>query len=159
MLLFRFDNVPRFPQEFLATPFRSALLFSALCLCFAAGCGSGGGDAPELGTVSGTVTLDGSPLRGAMVTFYPAAGRASFGETDAQGRYELSYKTDVPGAVVGQHTVRITTADPQAVAGGESTETLPAVYNSRSTLSARVEAGENSRDFQLMSRPEGNGGG
>lgn len=45
---------------------------------FAGGCGSGVA-LPELGTVSGVVTLDGKPLPGVTVKFVPANGRTSSG--------------------------------------------------------------------------------
>ena len=113
------------------------------------GCG-GGGDMPDLGTVTGVVTLDGQPLSGAQVTFSPESGRPSTAETGGDGSYTLQFTVDEPGAVVGTHTVRINTAvdgrdDPK-------TEQVPAKYNSKTELTAKVESGKNELDFDLMSK-------
>lgn len=83
---------------------------SVVLICVAAflvtGCGRS--DLPELGTVSGVVTLDNEPLPNAIVNFSPtAAGRPSTAETDSEGKYSLLYLTDVEGAVVGEHTVTV----------------------------------------------------
>lgn len=69
--------------------------------------------------VSGLVTLDGQPLAGATINFQPItdkatasqAGIGSYGKTDEQGRYTLRLiDPDQPGALVGKHTVTVTTA-------------------------------------------------
>jgi hypothetical protein len=104
---------------------------------------------PPLGRVSGTVSLDGETLANATVRFTPTGpGRTSEGTTDADGRYELRYLRDIPGANIDQHTVRITTAS--EANGGR--ERLPRRYNSHSQLEARVVAGTNSLDFDLRSQ-------
>lgn len=69
------------------------------------GCGSD--DQPELGKVSGLVTLDGKPLPHVEITFAPDVGRPSYGETADDGKYELNYVRDIQGAKVGRHTVTI----------------------------------------------------
>ena len=103
---------------------------------------------PPLGRVSGTVRLDGEPLANATVLFSPAGqGRTSQGVTDTQGRYELCYLRDIPGANVDQHTVRITTACEEN--GGR--ELLPSRYHAHTDLEARVVAGRNVFDFELRS--------
>ena len=112
-----------------------------------AGCGGSGA---SLGTVEGTVTLDGASLVGANVGFQPAEGSASFGVTDGSGHYELYFAGDTKGAVLGLHTVRITTPspsedDPQQHAG------VPAKYNTQTELTATVEKGSNKIDFTLTS--------
>jgi hypothetical protein len=80
--------------------------FTLVLLAVLAGCGPSG---PEVAPVSGRVTLDGQPLASADVSFQPdGAQRASSGRTNADGRYQLMYKRGQPGALVGEHTVRIT---------------------------------------------------
>ncbi len=65
--------------------------------------------------VSGVVTLGGEPLANATVSFAPqgdgfdVAGPGSSGTTDESGEYELRTFKDDRGAVVGSHTVRIST--------------------------------------------------
>jgi hypothetical protein len=104
---------------------------------------------PPLGLVSGTVTLDGVPLAGAIVRFTPAGpGRTSEGITDADGHYELRYLRAIAGANIDQHAVRITTASEEN--GGR--ELLPPRYHSRTQLEARVVSGLNDLDFALRSQ-------
>jgi hypothetical protein len=104
---------------------------------------------PLLGLVSGTVRLDSEPLANATVRFTPAGpGRTSEGITDADGRYELRYLRDIPGANIDHHIVRITTAS--EANGGR--ELLPPRYHARSQLEARVVTGTNHHDFDLRSQ-------
>lgn len=71
------------------------------------GCG-GGADHPPVAEVTGVVTKQGQPLVGARVEFYPVnKGAASYGKTDAQGKFELRYSTGGPGAAVDTHSVTI----------------------------------------------------
>jgi len=121
----------------------------------AAGC-SQSGDRPSIGAVTGTVTLDGQPLAGAWVIFYPDGGRCSGGITDELGKYELLYLDDVKGAKVGHHKVVISTLmqpvdSPDGVAKGER---VPRNYNSltSTTLEASVEPRSNIFDFPLESK-------
>jgi len=131
--------------------FCGAAMFLALGLL--AGCG--GQDGPPRGTVSGKVTLDGQPLAGATVTFYPEGGRPSVGITDESGNYELAYTADKSGAAVGKHTVRITTAQisGEGVSPDKMKEKLPAKYNDQSELTVEVASGSNQNvNFDLTSK-------
>jgi hypothetical protein len=112
-----------------------------------AGCGRGDPPPLELGTVTGTVTLDGKPLPRAVVKFTPSidGGRTSVGVTDVAGRYALEYTATTKGANVGVHEVRISTA----ALDGSPNERVPAKFNSETTLSADVRSGENVFDFAL----------
>lgn len=119
------------------------------------GCGGGDSFKPELGLVSGSVTLNGKPAPELNVTFEPQGevgkksivGSASTAMTDAQGKYELKYGgTGAKGAVVGKHVVRIESAAGGGPAGGESgvvAVMIPDTYNTNSTLKADVVAGNN----------------
>lgn len=120
----------------------------AMAVCTAsAGCSRS--DRPPLGRVGGTVTLDGSPLSGALVVFVPdGPGRSAIATTDAAGRYELSFLRDIAGANVGTHSVRITTATEDR--GGK--EILPDRYHAKTELKATVKAGTNTLDFPLESK-------
>lgn len=139
-----------------------AKLGTLALLCFAAvGCASG-----DVGTVTGTVHLDGKPLEGAMITFYPQIpagadamekGGASAGLTDADGKYELIYNRDVKGAEVGKHLVYIETAVEGSGYGEGRAEEVPKRYNSESELEVEVKPGRNTIDFlDLTSEGEKN---
>jgi hypothetical protein len=114
---------------------------------FVSGCGRSG---PGLGAVSGKVTLDGQPLHGATVEFQPSEGRGSFGVTDAQGLYQLSFTEAQQGAVLGKHTVRITSDNEDD--DRKSDARIPARYNRLSELTAEVQAGSNECSFELQSK-------
>ncbi|MGY8771700.1 MAG: carboxypeptidase-like regulatory domain-containing protein [Pirellulales bacterium] len=119
---------------------QSSLLLLA---CFLIGCG--GGDYSDLGTVSGTVTLDGQPLSNATVEFQPAEGRPSIGISDTSGNYTLEFSFNNPGASIGSHTVSITTAEARVK------EKLPAKYHTKSELKEEVQGGSNTFDLHLTS--------
>jgi hypothetical protein len=122
-------------------------LAAALCVPLVLGCGHG--DRPPLGTVHGTVTLDGKPLAGAGVLFQPVEpGRASAGVTDADGRYELVYIRRDKGAKVGAHLVKITPAKRQP---GQSELATPR-HPAQGPLHAEVKPGDNTFDFPLSSK-------
>lgn len=124
-----------------------SLLIGALML---PGCGGGSGDTPELGQVTGVVTLDGQPLPKANVEFAPASGRPSFGETDEDGRYSLEYLAGHAGAVVGSNTVKISTGGYGEA--GPIPEKVPARYHAKSELKADVKPGSNDLNFDLRSK-------
>lgn len=73
-----------------------------LCL-LAAGCSGG----PKLAEVEGVVKLNGKPLSGIQLEFWPeGSGPRSIGVTDEQGRFTLSSDDGKKkGAVVGKHKV------------------------------------------------------
>ena len=103
------------------------------------------GDRPELGEVTGVVTLDGEPLANASIAFTQKGFRPSVGHTDSEGRYELVYIRDIKGVAVGTHLVRIR----QFGKPGR----VPARYDTQSELTREVQAGENIINFELMSEP------
>jgi len=118
------------------------------------GCGPGG---PAVGQVEGTVTLDGEPVAGAIVTFVPVeGGRNSMAETDESGHYVLEYTGGKPGALVGKHKVRISTyQEPEEDDSGQLVggvpEKIPAKYNEQTTLEVEVKRGKQTIDFELTS--------
>jgi hypothetical protein len=135
---------------------------SALAAMILTGCGP---DMPDnVSRVSGTVTLEGQPLPGALVTFVPQkqGGSTSLGKTDDVGKYTLSYGGDIQGAEIGSHKVTITTyssgspdSDPPLP---KVPEKVPLKYNEQTELTADVKAGDNTIDFPLKNdgpiRPE-----
>ena len=131
------------------------LLFPLILL--SAGCG---GDF-RLAAVSGRVTLNGTPLSDAYVTFQPIGdkdhvnpGPGSFGKTDAEGRYTLrTAGNQGRGAVKGRHKVTIRKGRPKNPGVNEDytqyRETLPERYNSKTELEYEVKAATDDADFDL----------
>ena len=91
------------------------LLFSGLV--FINGCSSSTKTSQtELVAVDGRVTVNGTPLANASVTFTPTgAGGASIGVTDENGNYKLYYGPSAVGAVPGNHRVTIELGDGEDV--------------------------------------------
>jgi len=135
-----------------------------LVLVGALGCGGG----PKLAPVSGTVTMDGSPLVGATVSFLPVSDPAalesplgSTGKTNEKGEYALETLKQQKGALAGKHQVSITRLDPQIGQGDErpprggwpTKDMIPARYNEKTELTFDVPpSGTTKADFQLKSR-------
>jgi hypothetical protein len=110
------------------------------------------GGRSDLAAVRGTVTLDGQPLAHAFVVFSPTqSGTTSYGKTDADGRYEMMFKDNEPGAWIGENLVRISTFDLGTGGKAGPRERVPVVYNQKTTLKANVRPGENTFDFDLKS--------
>lgn len=142
-----------------------SLVLSGLVLC-ASGCSSS--DQPELGQVTGTITMDGKPLTGVAVVFQPENGRPARGMTDAEGKYELVYIRQTKGSKVGPNRVEIAPSEEgeeseeTEVGDGEAQTapkksksgkpTVPARYNTKSELKVEVVSGKNTFDFQLESK-------
>ena len=84
----------------------AARLLGAAAVLTAVGCGQ----PHDFAQVAGKVTLDGRPLAGVRIWFYPEAeGREqppyATGTTDAAGVYKLTAETGAPGALVGKNRV------------------------------------------------------
>lgn len=128
------------------------------------GCG-GGVETPELAKVTGKVTINGeipsSPLE---VVYEPqnqggatVAGSSSMGVTDIEGKYELKYLGKEPGAVIGEHTIRIhalsgSGADVGPAGGADAVAidlVIPPQYDASSTLKQQVVAGANDHTIEL----------
>jgi hypothetical protein len=125
----------------------------AVCLLALASC------APEnYAEVSGTVTVDKTPLTTGMVTFHPVAGGpVAYGNIDAAGRYSLSTGSK-RGLVSGEYIVTVVaTEKPPAgtVKGPEPIGKLltPERYGhkDKSTLKYTVTPGSNAIDLPLVS--------
>jgi hypothetical protein len=134
------------------SPLRNYGSIAILLSLALASCGPAG---PPIGKVSGTVTLDKQPLANAGIVFQPANGRPSYGMTDSAGQFTLEYSDGIPGALIGHHSVIIRTAvwgdfpgDPKA-----TPEKLPKKYHDETELTADVESGNNTIDFDLTSSP------
>ena len=85
----------------------SLQLLVSLCAVMMTGCGGGG--SPGRGVpVSGTITMGGTPLEGANVSFLNGTF-AGFARTDAAGKYRL-----VQGALPGTNKIVITKIEGEA---------------------------------------------
>jgi len=119
-------------------------------MLFVSGCGGGG---PELGRVSGTVTIDGKPAANVKVSFTPVdGGRSSMATTDANGQYELAFSTTEKGALVGSHDAGILPAEPGVDVGtGSGSEMLVDTSIPQKYVDAKkkveVKAGSNTIDL------------
>lgn len=121
----------------------TAAMITAMLLV-AVGCNSG----PEIGTVQGTVTVNGQPQGSLEVQFEPKDQKSATarGTTKADGTYELHYPGNKLGAPVGDYIVRI---QGEEVDDPTKIVSIPAKYNTDSELTAKVEPGQNKKDFQL----------
>ena len=123
-------------------------VFLIYCLLTTAlGCSAG--DRPELGFVTGVVTLDGKPMSDAMVQFSQPGLRASKALTKPDGTYELVYLRDIKGVALGRHEVFIDRVTKYEITPQHLR--LPARYNDKTTLEAVVEPGNNEFNWDLTS--------
>jgi len=113
--------------------------------------------------VTGTVTLDGQPLKNAQLIFETEKG-ISYARTDAAGRYQAEYSRSLAGVGKGKATVRISTKvsfpdedvsklkrDPRT-GDLEKEELVPPKYNAKSELAVEIKEGGGPYDFQLTSK-------
>jgi flagellar basal body-associated protein FliL len=118
-------------------------------------------EGPTLAPVTGTVMLDGKPLKHALVKFVPVVdstndprpGLMSVGSTGADGNFTMAYATDgdgksVMGAEIGLHQVQIQLNDLR----GE--QVIPPKYGtSKSELKVDVKLGMAPVHIALKSEP------
>ena len=139
------------------------VVFSALVLCcfLLSGCGK---DGLNRASVSGTVTLDGTPVADGHVTFNPEPGTAcpTVAGTIKDGSYVIPAKS---GPVPGNYTVTVTASAPtgkkvKATVMGVEKEVdevksiIPDKYTGRggqSPLTAAIVQGKNTVDLKLES--------
>ena len=118
-------------------------------------CGCGETSTVERASVSGNVTLDGSPVSAGQIQFIPTGdtkGPASYGIIK-DGRYSIP--EDQKGPVVGNNQVRINssreTGEKDDIGDPIVEEAIPPEYNTKTTLKVVIEAGEDLHDFELKS--------
>lgn len=143
-------------------------------LCLLNGCGGTEYEGEERAAVSGTVTLDGSPLPYGTISFVPASGdgrRANAAIND--GSYSIP---EEQGPNLGEYKVEILGFEKPAEDDEEGEEEeeddgeiddegdeqpegwtpgenpmVPARYNTETELTRTIESGENTFDFALES--------
>jgi hypothetical protein len=137
---------------------RRLSLILSFAIAGSAGCGKGG---PQRATVAGSVQLDGQPVESGSIAFYPVEGTRgpSAGGRIEAGRYRIA---SAKGAVVGKARVEINAPkktgrmipDPinSKALVEEYVEGIPSKYNSESTLTRDIAAGDNQLDFNLTTK-------
>ena len=121
------------------------LLAACSVLMSVSGCG-GSSDQPDLGSVSGTVTLDGKPVAGVKVVFKPELGRPAAANTDAEGKYTLLYLDGVEGCKLGPNSVSFDWPPGSTNAVG-----IPAKYTGAEQFKFDVKPGPNTFDLKMES--------
>lgn len=123
------------------------LLLALMIAVIPGGCGSD----LDLGSVTGTVTLDGKPVPDAYVVFTPkGAGRPSQTKSNEQGRFTLRFNASNAGALVGDHSVTVSTGD-ITNDGKNIPEIIPAKYNRKGSIDVTVVSGTNEINLELVS--------
>ncbi|WP_442509175.1 carboxypeptidase regulatory-like domain-containing protein [Novipirellula sp. SH528] len=114
--------------------------------------------------VTGTVTLDGAAVEGAVVFFESDDRTFSYGTTDESGHYELKFNSKTAGVTQGLKTVRISTVASTGERGEEDeeesesessapkvkrVERFPVTYNKKSELTVNVSDSQTTYNFDL----------
>ena len=138
-------------------PRPSAPLFT-LAILLLVGCGDGADRLPTA-AVSGTVTLDGQPLKKGDVTFVPqdGSGRPATGTIQSDGSFILGTYDDDDGAVLGQHRVAVVCQEPRGLPpnDGGTRSLVPLLYTNPGTSELVYEVtaeGDNDFKIELTSR-------
>ena len=139
-------------------PNKKLVLLIGLASCHLLGCGAGA-PGPERASVSGTVTVDGTPLANGSVRFVPIEGTTGpvAGATVENGKYSVAHAN---GPVVGTNRVEIEgvrltgkkVPGPMGRLIDENVAAVPAQYNTQSTLVRQVKPGKNVFDFPVTSK-------
>lgn len=112
------------------------------------------GSSDPLGEVSGTITIDGQPVKNGSIEFVPAAGgRPSLALSDESGKYQAYYLPGQPGALVGKHRIRFEVA--RAQPGDPGLQLPPRFKQNNSGVRIEpaeidVQQGMNEINFQLV---------
>ena len=145
-----------------------------LLICLTSGCSTSpqsNYDLVDLVDATGTVTMDGTALGNAVVTFEAEDGQFAYAMTNSSGRYTLQFDTVKKGVTPGKKVVRISTtrkilglnsSEEGAVPEGEASdegweaanepEKVPAKYNRQSELAVEVTHEQTEYDFELSSK-------
>lgn len=144
------------------------LLVVTTVLAALSGCGGGAATVP----VSGTVSLDGKPFPGAVVTFVPHAGTVGYGgqaQTDDQGNFTAHMQDGTtaegkPGLLPGEYKVVVNklvkpdgtvfvASEDEAPIDSNAREVVPAKYSDyqQTTLTANINGSTDALKFELKS--------
>jgi hypothetical protein len=132
---------------------RVGRLFAGLAVCalLAAGC-----DGSGMADVSGTVTVDGTPIEEGAITFFPIDGQGpTAGGPIKDGKYSVKVPlgkmkvTISQPKAIGKKKLYNTPDSPEGIIWKEA---LPARYNEQSDLVFDVQSGRNSKDWELTAK-------
>ena len=136
---------------------RSAFAAIVCLLLAVAGCGQGAGQ------VTGQLTIDGQPApAGLILEFQPQIkeSSASYGRTDATGRFEVWKTGSTKGVSPGTSLVRISIPPPDTSGRGPpklpaelEKLTIPARYGSASELQFDIKPGHQNIDIAITLKP------
>ena len=124
---------------------RLALALLPLAFLALAGCGG------SWGSASGTVTLDGTPLKDGIITFHPVGGGATAYGTVTDGSFSLATGQD-GGLATGKYKVTVSaTSIPKEGTSETAKLSTPVKYSKPDTtdLDAVVNGGLNSYKFEM----------
>jgi hypothetical protein len=109
---------------------------------------------PDTLPVTGYVKLDGNPVGGLDVVFYPAEGLGAVGTTDANGKFTLSTFELGDGALPGWHGVAIWVSGQSDLQTPVHGKIIPLKYSDYKTsnLNCEVREGMEPPVFNLESR-------
>ena len=146
---------------------RESLCLGLVCITFIGCAGEPALKVPDLAPVTGTVTMDGSPLAGAVLSFLPkgnTSGQVAMATTDASGHYALSYSNGMEGCPSGEYQVfisKLVTPDGNPIPEGQTAadvgavDMIPARYRNMESPAGAImipEGGKSGVDFQLKSK-------
>jgi len=125
--------------------------FAALLVLSAVGCGG-----PAVSTVTGTVTVDGQPLKEGLIRFEPTGPNAR--PTDVpilDGKYTVTLlpgeaKVSIRANKVVGKTKMYDTPDSPTV--DKTVELIDAEFNDNSTLRLTVTSGPQTKDWEVKKR-------
>jgi hypothetical protein len=139
--------------------FRRTLWLGPVVFALAAASAGCSDPYPGLNEVSGTVTLQGQPLKSGTISFVPLDNQGSqSGTTIENGAYLIPRKA---GLKAGKYLVQITSGDGQTPANEEtagapggstnivSVDLIPEDWNTKSKQQVEVKAGANKHDFAI----------
>lgn len=131
--------------------YRSVWLCILCCCTLVIGCAK----KSDRSTVTGTVTLDGSPIKSGVIRFVPADGQTATADSAiTDGKFSASVppgekKVSISAPkVTGQRRVYETPNSPMI---DVVQELLPAKYNAKTELTLSVNAASQEKNFPLTS--------
>ena len=126
------------------------ILFFSLCVAFI-GCSRS-----DMGSVTGSVTVDGEPAKVGAISFFAVDGRApTAGAPIVDGKFTAQVKPGVcmvqirVSKVVGKKKIYDTPDSPVREVWAE---VLPAKYNDNTQLKLDVKRGDNQQEYKLTSK-------